>query len=118
MKMTNDIRTNPQPSGITFETLLPGPTRKRTRSRYSFRLSYRNPRPGTPGCALLWEVVGGREPYQVALERDKSGDLRWHCTCADAIYRGEDAPHLCKHVRGLQQLGKRGRSSQQARVGA
>jgi hypothetical protein len=107
--MSNQSRTNPCESGIACETLLPGPTRKRTRSRYCFRLRYRNPRPGTPGCALLWEVEGGREPYQVALERNARGDLRWHCTCADAVYRGEDAPHLCKHVRGLQQLGRQGR---------
>jgi hypothetical protein len=116
--MTNQARTRPFESKIEYEALLPGPTRKRTRSRYTFRLHYRNPRPGTPGCALLWEVVGGREPYQIALERDESGDLRWHCTCADAVYRGEDAPHLCKHVRGLQQLGRQGRKPQQSCIGA
>src|SRR3712207_2369996 len=87
-------------------TLLPGPTRKRTRSPYCYRLSYRSPEPEVPGCALLWEVFGGRLPYQVALERQASGGLRWHCTCADAVYRGESSDHLCKHVRGLQSLGR------------
>src|SRR5207248_1565965 len=79
--------------------------RKRTPSDYCYRLAYRNPRPDEPGCALLWEVVGGRLEYQIALERQPSGALRWHCTCADAVYRGEDAPHVCKHVRGLLALG-------------
>jgi hypothetical protein len=86
---------------------LPGPTRKRTPSAYCYRLSYRNPQPDEPGCALLWEVVGGRLEYQIALERESSGALRWHCTCADAVYRGEDAPHVCKHVRGLLERGRR-----------
>ena len=85
---------------------LPGPTRKRTPSDYRYRLTYRNPTPDEPGCALLWEVVGGRLEYQIALERQTSGALRWHCTCADAVYRGEDAPHVCKHVRGLLELGR------------
>jgi len=89
-----------------FRTLLPGPTRKRTESPYCYRLTYRNPHPGAPGCALLWEVAGGRMPYQIALERGHGGELRWHCTCADAVYRGENAPHVCKHVRGLQSLGR------------
>ena len=86
---------------------LPGPTRKREPSTYCYRLTYRSPGPGEPGCALLWEVAGGRLPYQIALEREPSGALRWHCTCADAVYRGEDAPHVCKHVRGLLELGRR-----------
>jgi hypothetical protein len=89
-----------------FHTLLPGPTRKRTQSPYCYRLTYRNPHPGEPGCALLWEVAGGRMPYQIVLERSDRGELRWHCTCADAVYRGENAPHVCKHVRGLQALGR------------
>ena len=87
-------------------TSLPGPTRKRTPSPYCYRLTYRNPQPGTVGCALLWEVVGGRDVYQVALEREGNGELRWHCNCADAIYRGENQPHTCKHVRGLLALGR------------
>ena len=39
--------------------------------------------------------------------RRTDGNLRWHCTCADAVFRGERAPHACKHVRGLQELGRR-----------
>ena len=88
---------------------LPGPTRKRTPSPYCYQLTYRNPDPNEPGCALLWEVLGGRLVYQVALERQANGGLRWHCTCADAVYRGEDvADHRCKHVRGLVALGRAG----------
>lgn len=85
---------------------LPGPTRKREPSSYCYRLTYRNPRPDGAGCVLLWHVSGGREGYQIALERETTGLLRWHCTCADAVYRGEDAPHVCKHVRALQALGR------------
>jgi hypothetical protein len=88
--------------------LLPGPTRRRLPSPYCYRLTYRNADPAGAGCALLWEVYGGREVYQIALERASAGGLHWHCTCADAVYRGEDAPHTCKHVRGLQKLGRRG----------
>jgi hypothetical protein len=86
---------------------LPGPTRKRVPSPYCYRLAYRNPEPDGRGCALLWEVFGGREVYQIVLEREPAGGLRWHCTCADAVYRGEDEPHVCKHVRGLQALGRK-----------
>ena len=88
-------------------TSLPGPTRKRTPSPYCFHLTYRNPDPQAPGCVLLWEVLGGRQVYQIALERTAGGQLRYHCTCADAVYRGEDRPHTCKHVRGLQALGRK-----------
>jgi len=71
------------------------------------KLTYTNPTAGEPGCSMLWEVAGGRLVYQVALERPESGEPRWHCTCADAVYRGEDAPHVCKHVRGLIEIGRR-----------
>ena len=82
---------------------LPGPTRKRVKSPYCFRLTYRSPDPAAEGCALLWEVHGGRMPYQIALEREAGGGLAWHCTCADYVYRGEDAPdYQCKHVRSLR----------------
>ncbi len=87
-------------------TALPGPTRKRTPSPYCYRLTFRNPDPGASGCALSWDVMGGREVYQIALERLPSGQLRWHCSCADAVYRGERQPHTCKHVRGLQGVGR------------
>ena len=95
------------PPHTLFVVTLPGPTRKRERSPYCYRLVYRSPHPGGEGCTLLWEVFGGRLTYQVALERESGGGLRWHCTCADAVYRGENEPHTCKHVRGLIQLGRR-----------
>ncbi len=96
------------PVGPTFHrlfTLLPGPTRRRLPCWYSYDLSYRNPDGRARGCVMLWRVTGGRELYQVAVERDRKGDLRAHCTCADAVYRGENAPHVCKHVRGLLSFG-------------
>jgi hypothetical protein len=55
---------------------------------------------------MLWDVLGGREVYQVALERLPGGGMRWHCTCADAVYRG-DGQHQCKHVKGLVEQGRR-----------
>jgi hypothetical protein len=85
---------------------LPGPTRKRQAMAYCYRLTYRTPQPRASGCVLAWDVSGGREVYQVALERQTNGRLCWHCTCADAVYRGENAPHTCKHVRGLCALGR------------
>ncbi|HVS39149.1 MAG TPA: hypothetical protein VMS17_26560 [Gemmataceae bacterium] len=82
---------------------LPGPTRQRTRSRYSFRLTYRSCDAQAAGCVLLWEVGGGRMPYQIAVERDEHGGLTWHCTCADHVYRHEDIQDFqCKHVRALR----------------
>jgi hypothetical protein len=86
---------------------LPGPTRKRSASPYCYRLTYRSPDPRAVGCSLLWEVHGGRLTYQIALEREESGRLTWHCTCADAVYRGELVEnHCCKHVRGLRTQGR------------
>jgi hypothetical protein len=85
--------------------VLPGPDRKRTQSLYRYHLTHRSEGPG-PGCLAQWAVEGGRLSYQVALERDDQGRLHWHCTCADAVYRGEDdAHHVCKHVRGLHEFG-------------
>jgi hypothetical protein len=95
----------PLASDILYSSL-PGPSRKRTPSPYCYRLIHRNPDPGEPGCMLLWEVFGGRQPYQIALEREESGHLRYHCTCADFVYRAENSNHLCKHIRGLQALGR------------
>jgi hypothetical protein len=95
---------------------LPGPTRRRRPSPYCYSLTYRNPEPGEAGCALLWEVSGGREVYQIVLEREPRGTLRWHCTCADAVYRGEDAPHTCKHVRGLRALGRPGETGPEGKT--
>src|SRR5947209_4582583 len=89
-----------------FTLTLPGPTRKRAPQSYCFLLTYRNPEPEAAGCVLLWEVQGGREDYQVALERQDDGVLRWHCTCADHSYRSETEGKVCKHVRGLLALGR------------
>ncbi len=84
-------------------TFLPGPDRKRQPSAYHYRVTYRNSRP-EPGCVMTWEVLGGRQVYQVALEETPSGSRRWHCSCADAIFRGDGNPrHVCKHIRGLMQ---------------
>jgi hypothetical protein len=84
---------------------LPGPTRRRTQSRYCFRMTYRSPDPEAEGCVFLWEVQGGRMTYQIAVEREERGRLVWHCTCADHVYRCEDVRDCqCKHVRALRTL--------------
>jgi hypothetical protein len=89
------------PTPFLYLAILPGPDRKRSGSLYHYRLAYRSAYPDEPGCVALWEVVGGRLAYQVALERDDAGRHHWHCTCADAVYRAEDQGRVCKHVRGL-----------------
>ena len=94
-----------EPTPALYLTVLPGPDRKRTRSLYYYRIVYRDPRANEPGCVALWEVVGGRTAYQVALERDDAGRHFWHCTCADAVYRAEEQGRVCKHVRGLLAFG-------------
>src|SRR4051812_16949385 len=96
----------PQAKPFTLITmLLPGPDRKRTPAPYHFRVTYRNPNPGEIGCVATWEVRGGREEYQVALERTDAADLVWHCSCPDAVYHGEYRnAHHCKHVQGLMEV--------------
>jgi len=84
-----------------LQAVIPGPDRKRTNTCYRYRVLYRAPQSGAIGCMMVWEVTGGREPYQVALERCESGQRVWHCTCADSVFRGEKTPHQCKHVKGL-----------------
>ncbi len=101
--MAGKIR-NILPNDVLFAAL-PGPTRKRTPSAYCYRVTHRGDEVEA-GCAMMWDVLGGREVYQVALERLPDGELRWHCTCADAAYRG-DGRHQCKHVRGLAEHGRR-----------
>jgi hypothetical protein len=81
--------------------LLPGSDRQRRPRTYHYRLIFRNALAKATGCVMLWEVSGGRLPYQVAWERTEAGASRLHCTCADFVYRGEDTRHTCKHVRGL-----------------
>jgi hypothetical protein len=83
-------------------TALPGPDRKRSPRFYQYRLAFRNPEPGCVGCVATWDVVGGREPYRVDLERSEQGGFYWHCSCADATFRGAgEQEHFCKHVRAL-----------------
>ena len=103
--MTHENETAKKPTKEVFYTRLPGPCRKRTPTAYRYRLTYLNDAVQRTGCVCLWDVMGGREMYQVALEREDGG-FRWHCTCADAVYRGETRPHGCKHVRGIQSLGR------------
>lgn len=95
--------TTPTPNAMTV-LVLPGPSRKRLPSPYFYRVAYRNPNPTEPGCSMVWSVFGGREPYQITLERTAAGEERWHCSCADAVYRGElDPNHRCKHIYGLME---------------
>ena len=93
------------PTPIVYLAILPGADRKRTRSVYHYRLAYRSPYPEEAGCVALWEIIGGRMPYQVALERDDRGRHAWHCTCADAVYKAEEQGRVCKHVQGLLEFG-------------
>ena len=97
--------THPKPSFALVTLILPGPDRKRNPAPYHFRVTYRNPEPGEAGCVMTWEVRGGRDVYQISLERTPAGEHHWHCTCPDAVYHGEYRnAHLCKHVRGLADL--------------
>jgi hypothetical protein len=99
--------TQDDPVVVALVTVLPGPDRKRTASPYSYRLTYRNPDSQADGCVMVWEVQGGRAAYQIAVERHGADRLRVHCTCADAIYRGENEGHVCKHVTGFLRVGRR-----------
>lgn len=81
-----------------FYLVMPGSDRKREPVPYQCRLIHQSEDAAEPGCVLAWEVDGGRDTYQVALERTEDGMLRWHCTCADHVYR----KHVCKHIRGLR----------------
>ncbi|MCU0702655.1 MAG: hypothetical protein MUF18_01535 [Fimbriiglobus sp.] len=94
--------TSPRPKSYAGHLVaeLPGPDRKRTPAEYRYHLTYRNPHPTEDGCMMVWEVLGGRLPYQIACERTAKA-VRWHCTCADAVYREDEPQHRCKHVRGL-----------------
>ena len=96
---------HPQSSFALITLMLPGPDRKRTPVPYCFRVTYRNPDPAEAGCVMTWETFGGRETYQIAVERTPGGEHAWHCSCPDAVYRGEDHPdHRCKHVQGRTEL--------------
>lgn len=98
-------KTTPSPIVAIVTVVLPGPTRKRELAPYWYRVTYRNPELSEPGCLMTWSVTGGREEYQIAAERTDAGELHWHCTCPDAVYRGaESHAHCCKHIHGLQAL--------------
>ena len=99
------------PNRIIYRAILPGPDRKRTKKKYKYRLKYRNTNSNAIGCLLLWDVYGGRTKYQIAIERAENGELHCHCTCADAIYRGDQPNHTCKHVQGFLQLGQQIRAA-------
>lgn len=99
------IALSPKPSLPLITMILPGPDRKRSPSPYHYQISYRNPEPNEPGCVMTWDVLGGREVYQIALERPAVGEPVWHCTCADSVFRGANREHYhCKHVQGLIDL--------------
>ena len=89
------------PAPVEMATILPGPGRKRAEHSYLYRLKYLNTTPGEAGCVMTWEVHGGRLTYQIAVERQANGQLRCHCTCADAVFRAEAEGRSCKHVLGF-----------------
>jgi hypothetical protein len=97
-----------QATPFILSARLPGPDRKRSETPYCYRLTHRDLETAGPVCVFLWVVSGGRQEYQIALERDESGNLRLHCTCADAIYRAENEGRFCKHIRGLLTFGQEG----------
>jgi hypothetical protein len=109
-------RTSMEPFHLTAH--LPGPDRKRTEAVYRYFLTYHNPDPDAVGCVLAWEVHGGRLAYQIAVERQDAGQLRIHCTCADAVFRAENEGRLCKHVRGFLQSGLQLRHAEPELLGA
>lgn len=97
----NDMMPTLSPDGVLMK-ILPGADRKRSPGLYCYRVTYRHASPREPGCVMTWEVTGGRGSYQIALERIEPDRMKWHCTCADAVYRTELNPkHVCKHVAGL-----------------
>lgn len=91
----------PQQPPTFFVSLLPGSDKKKPAKPYSYLLTFRNPDTKADGCLMLCEVQGGRDRYQVAIERDRRGKLQLHCTCPDAVYRAESEGRFCKHVLGL-----------------
>ncbi len=114
-----ELPSSSNPASVLF-TLLPGPSRKRCVIAYRYQLTYRNPDPDASGCVMTWDVTGGRLTYQIALERQEDGQLRCHCTCADAVFRAEEEGRCCKHVEGLLEFGRPARHLPQPlqRIGA
>jgi hypothetical protein len=105
---TSPEYSEPSLPPFTLLARLPGPDRKRSETPYCYLLRHRDVQTAGPACVLLWEVTGGRQEYQIALERDEVGNLRLHCTCADAVYRAENEGRFCKHIRGLLSFGQAG----------
>ena len=85
----------------TCRVNLPGPSRRRHPVNYEYVRTWHNDDRKAIGCLEVWEVHGGREVYQVALEQRAGGWRQWSCTCAHAIYRAEPLGRACKHVLGL-----------------
>ena len=104
--MPESLVPPPPPAPVVQAAHLPGPGRKRADSAYVYRLCYVNPEPHREGCVMTWEVKGGRLTYQIAVERDRDGRLRCHCTCADAVFRAEPEGRWCKHVQGFLAWGR------------
>lgn len=75
--------------------------KKPSQSVYTFRLVFQPKQEPNEGCLGVWEVSGGHEKYQIALEHTDRGNKRWHCTCPDAIYRSEPLGRVCKHIVAL-----------------
>jgi hypothetical protein len=100
--MTNHQK---KPAFALVTLVLPGPDRKRQPVPYHYRITFRAPDPLEAGCVATWEIYGGREEYQLSLERTRGGELLWHCSCPNAVYGAEDNnPHYCKHIRALRGL--------------
>ena len=116
--MTSSDQDKFAPASPVLLTLLPGPDRKRSATRYFYYLNYRNPDPRASGCVMTWEVRGGRLSYQIAIERDQAGRLHCHCTCADAIFRAEGEGRSCKHVLGFLEATRQLRQPAEVRRGA
>jgi hypothetical protein len=105
--MMNIFGRNSNKSVASLRAELPGPDRKRQPTGYHYLLHYRARDPEQIGCVMLWEVSGGRTAYQIAIQRDEAGHIHSHCTCGDAVFRSHVEGHVCKHVRGFLQLGRR-----------
>jgi hypothetical protein len=85
----------------TLHVDLPGPNRAKLPAAYDYQRIWHNPDRKVVGCLDVWEVHGGREIYQIALEQLPGGFRRWTCTCPSAVYRSEPLGRACKHVLGL-----------------
>ena len=90
----------------TIHVDLPGPTRRKRPTVYNYQCIWHNHDRNAVGCLDVWEVHGGREVYQVALEQRAGGWRQWSCTCPHAIYRAEPLGRACKHVLGLAALAR------------